>query len=527
MRVKTPTLVMNEIKMLYNHFIQTITTPSMLGFYVITISGALFVSSIAATLFSLAPIFIPLAGLLESVIDQSAIFSAIGLLTLGSVAGGYFGIGPAEVLDTPDEYIMMVGPLHPHQLFLGRYIRRIVRKFYYFILGLIVVFPLLSQSGLVASGILIAIVGIIVFLEVNYFLGSICSIVRKKIDDRFQTRLRYLILLLIILIAYIPSLPLVTWHPVFQLGIPANQVSVLLMELTGIHSIGVNPIAVFIMLLVSYFIGLLVLTNVSDYDYYELFSTKMTQEEAEGTFSRKVRGQVDFSESRFNDPMIWIILKDFWSKMRTPLQFWKYLYVILGIALGLYLNIVQPVWLAPLPIPPTFIHSIIPAFMLILILLTQMSSLTSLLAFVEEKENIYLLRSSPFRSKDIVLAKYLLSVLEIGGTSIPLYLILLYFFRVPGSIYLISLGAPMILVFSATGIMAGAYVPVFTNDPKSPPVPLAFSFPAINLVLGGIILWIASEFANSTSLMFVLPVFTLFTVLLFLSLSVHAMKSYK
>ena len=85
----------------------------------------------------------------------------------------------------------------------------------------------------------------------------------------------------------------------------------------------------------------------------------------------------------------------------------------------------------------------------------------------------------------------------------------------------------VILVFAATGIMAGAYVPVFTNTPKNPPVPLAFSFPAINLVLGGIILWIASEFANSTMLVAVLPAFTLFTVLLFLSLSVRALKSYK
>ena len=101
--------------MLYNQFVWTLTTPSMLGFYLITISGALFVSSIAATLFNLAPLFTPLTGLLETLIDRYAVFTAIGLLTLGSVAGGYFGIGPAEVLDTPDEYIMMVGPVHPHQ----------------------------------------------------------------------------------------------------------------------------------------------------------------------------------------------------------------------------------------------------------------------------------------------------------------------------------------------------------------------------------------------------------------------------
>ena len=75
----------------------------------------------------------------------------------------------------------------------------------------------------------------------------------------------------------------------------------ILMQLTGIHSPGIDPIIAFVFLLVSFFIGLLVLTNISDYDYYELFSTNMSKEEAEGRFSRRVRGQVDFSESRFND----------------------------------------------------------------------------------------------------------------------------------------------------------------------------------------------------------------------------------
>ncbi|MHA1909575.1 MAG: hypothetical protein ACW98Y_19910, partial [Candidatus Thorarchaeota archaeon] len=293
MNVKTPTLVKNEIKMLYNQFVRTITTPSMLGFYLITVSGALFVSSIAATLFNLAPLFSPLTILLESTIDRYTIFTTIGLLTLGSIAGGYFGIGPAEVLDSPDEYIMMVGPVHPHQLFLGRYIRRIARKFYYIVLGLIVVFPLVSQSGLLASGIMLAILSIIVFLEVNYFLGGICSIVRNKIDQKYTSRWRYFALPIIVALAYIPSLPLATWHPIFQLGIPANQMSLLLMQLTGIHSPGIDPLIVFVLLLVSFFISLLVISNISDTDYYELFSSNKSKEEAEGSFSRRVRGQVD------------------------------------------------------------------------------------------------------------------------------------------------------------------------------------------------------------------------------------------
>ncbi|MDF1539177.1 MAG: hypothetical protein P1Q69_09755 [Candidatus Thorarchaeota archaeon] len=527
MRVKTPTLLKNEVLMLYNQFVRTITTPSMLGFYIVTMTGALFVSSIGSTLVSLGPIFSPLGVLLESMIDRATIFAAIGLITLTSVVGGYFGIGPAEVLESPDEYILMVSPVHPHQLFLGRYIRRITRKFFYLVLGFIVVIPLLSQEGFIASSIMLLIISIIFFLEINYFLGGICSIIKVKLQHRYTSSLRHLILIPIMAVTYLLSSPLLTMNPVIQLGIPANQVGIILMEVTGIHEAGLNVLSIFGMVFISFFISLLVLSNISGYDYYEQFSNNISKEESESRFSRSIRGQVDFSESRFNDPMIWIILKDFWSKMRTPLQFWKYIYVIVGTAFGLYLNLAQPIWLAPMVIPPQYTASIIPAFLLILILMTQMATLTSLLAFVDEKDNIYLLRSSPFRSKDIVLAKYIFSILEVAVTSIPIYLFLLYFFRVPGSLFLITLAAPMIIVFSATGILVGAYVPVFTNDPKNPPVPLAFSFPAINLMLGGIITWISSEFTNDITLVIVMPVFVAFTVLLFLSLSVHALQSYK
>ncbi|MFW9909770.1 MAG: hypothetical protein ACFFEF_14455, partial [Candidatus Thorarchaeota archaeon] len=524
---KTPLLIKNELKMLYNQFIIAITTPSMLAFYIITFSGALFVSSITSTLFNLAPLFTPLGSLIESIIDRSAVFTALGLLTLTSIIGGYFGGGPAEVLESPDEYILMPSPVHPHQLFIGRYIRRIIRKFFYIVIGVVIVIPLISESGLVAGSILLVLGSIIVFLEINYFLGSISGILKKKLGYRYSGRFRHILLPVILAIIYIPSLPFSTWHPFVQLSMPGNLMSIVLMESTGIHNVGFSVLPVFGLLLLSYFIALLVLSNISDYDYYEMFSMNMSREEAEGRFSRSIRGQVDFSESRYNDPMIWIILKDFWSKMRTPLQFWKYLYVAFGTIFGLYLIIIQPSWLMPIPLPPQYMHSVTPAFLLIIILVTQMAALTSLLAFVDEKDNIYLLRASPFKSKDIVLAKYILSVLEVSLTALPIYLFILYFFRVPGSFYLASLAAPMIIVFSSTGIMAGAYVPVFTNDPKNPPVPLAFSFPSINLILGGIMIWMASVFGTDPFLIALLPAFTLVMVVLFLSLSNHALKSYR
>ncbi len=528
MSIKTPTLVRNELRMLFNQFIITLRTPSLLAFYLITLSGALYVSSVISTFVNFAPLFAPLFQVLESSVDRAAIFTVVGVVTLASALGGYFGLGPTEVLESTDEYVMMTAPVQPHQLFLSRYIRRFVRKTVYLAIGAAIVFPLLARAHVLAISLMLLILAVILFLEINYFIGGFCSVLRARVRARTSSRLRHLLLVAILVVLYLPASPVLTWSPLIEYSFPSNVMSVILMEVSGIHGIGIGSVLPLVaILLISFFIAMLALANLTDYEMYEVFSANQSKEEAEGRFSRRIRGQVDFSKSRFRDPMMWIVLKDFWSKMRTPLQFWKYLYVFLGVLFGIYLNLFQPPWLEPVMVPPQFAYSLTPAFLLVLILLTQMSTLPSLLAFVDEKDNIYLLRTSPFRSKDVVLAKYFLSVIEITLTSLPLYLFLLYFFRVEGSAFLIFLAAPMILLFSATGIMAGAYVPVFTSDPKNPPVPLAFSFPAINLILGALVIWIASQFGEVLSIVLVLPVFTASIVLLFLRLSVHALNSYK
>jgi hypothetical protein len=156
-----------------------------------------------------------------------------------------------------------------------------------------------------------------------------------------------------------------------------------------------------------------------------------------------------------------------------------------------------------------------------------MTTIPSLLAFVEEKENVYLLKASPFRDRDIILGKYILSVTEIGLSALPVYGLVIYFFNIRGAAFLITIAAPLILIFSASGIMVGAYIPVFTNDPRTPPVPLAFAFPSINLALGGLLMAVISIFAKDPYLLLILPGLTVGLVILFLGLSVVALEHYR
>jgi len=520
-------LLVNEIRMLFNHLKRTITTPSMLLFYAITLVGTYIVSSVIAVLGSYEPLFASVTTVIEATTDRGMIMSALGLVSLTAVVGGYLGRGPSSELTETDEYIMMPIPVRPYQLFLAKYTRRILRKLGFAFLALLVVLPLIASSNLLLIPLGGLIVCFILFMEMNYFLGGISFQIRSRLDGRFKTPLRHSILLFLALAVYIPTLPEVTTNPILSLLIPSNAFAYIAMELVGIFAYGSGLLIGLVCLCLGYPIAFLVVANLVDQDYYERFALKISNGGEESRISRMIRGEVDFSESRYNDPLMWVFLKDFWSKMRKPLQFWKFLYFFIGIAIALYLNIVRPIWLPPLIIPPELSYAAVTAFLLILVLVTQMASVNALLSFVDEKENIYLLKSSPFKASDIVLAKYSLSLVEVTLTVAPIVGFLAYFVRVQGSFYLLTLIAPLVLIFSATGVMVGAYVPVFTNEPSDPPVPLAFGFPAINIGLGALLMVIVALYAEDMRLVQVMPAFVGLVVLGLLALATIALRSYK
>ncbi len=520
------TLVMNEIRMLLNQLKRALRSTSMLVFYSITIGGSFFVSNVLAVLTDFEPLFDSVLMSLDHYLDVSTVLAAIGFLTLSAVVSGYFGMGPAAVLETPDENVMMPAPVKPFELFIGRYTRRIIRKMTFASITVFVALPLVYRSTASLAAIIAVLIAIILFLEFNYLLGGAVSQARTLLEKRTEGRLKHLLLPAVAGAVYLPSVPVLNQNPSMLLLSPANNIGLFLLDAIGFVTL--QAPSVFLAFLALWFaVSFLLISLTCDIAYYELFAGSLEKRTSENRLVRIIRGEVDFSNTRTNDPMVWVMLKDFWSRMRSPLQFWKYFYAAIGIGLVLWLNCFQPEWIQPIELPQRLYYAVVPAFLLILVLLTQVASMTALFAFVDEGQNIYLLKSSPFHGSDIVLAKYLGSLLEVAIAAIPIYGFIHYFFRISGGLVLIALGAPLILVFCATGIMIGAYVPVFTNDPKNPPVPLAFSFPAINLSIGTLMIFVVTTFADDMVLIAVLPLLVAGLVTFFLALSVRALGRYK
>ena len=519
-------LFKNEVRMLYNQFKQTITTPSMLLFYCVTVFGIFFVSMIVSSLLTLSPVFFQLGTILEDIIDRGMLFAAFGLLSVTSVVSGFFGLGPASGLTSIQENVLLPAPVLPHQVFLGNYVRRIIRRLVFAFLGVLAILPLLTEANLLFFNAFFLIISFIVFLETNYFLGAVSSYIRITVERRTRSRLRYFLAVLLGMIVFYPVFPefTSTFTPAFLA--PSNAFGLVLTEMSGVFSINLSFMIGFQLQFIVFFIALLFTANICNYDYYELFSLVKGRDEMEGNFSRFARGEVDFSNNRFRDPMVWIMLKDFYSRLRSPFQIWKYVYVVVGTIFVVYLNLFHPEWFRSVQIPPNLAFAVVPAFLLMLILLIQMSSVTSMLSFVDEKENVYLLKASPFRSRDIILAKFLLSLFEVGIAVIPACGLLIYILRIEGYIALITLAAPLTILFTAIGIAIGAYVPVLTNDPRTLPVPLAFSYPIINLSLGTLLLGIVTIFAGNLYLLLILPLYSVGFMAVFLGIAAKALNSY-
>jgi hypothetical protein len=499
-------LLRNEVRMLYNQFKQTITTPSMFLFYVITIFGVFFVSMVISSLVTLTPVFYQMTAVLEDVIDRDMLFAAFGLLSATSVVSGYFGLGPASGLTTIQENVLLPAPVLPYQVFLGNYVRRIVRKTIFVMLGLLAILPLLTDVNLLFFNTAFLIISLIIFLETNYFLGAISSYMGALV--------------------LLPTLPEFTSSITLIFLAPSNIFLIIFTEMTGLFSIDLNIMTAFFFQCLIFTIFLLITANICSYDYYELFSLVKGEQETQGNFSRFARGEVDFSNTRFKDPMVWIMLKDFYSRLRSPFQIWKYVYAVVGTIFALYLNLFHPYWFGSIQVPNNLTFAVVPAFLLMMILFIQMSSVTSMLSFVDEKENVYLLKASPFKTRDIVLAKYLLSLFEVNIAAIPACGLLVYILRVEGYLALITLVAPMTILFTAIGTAIGAYVPALTNDPRTLPVPLAFSYPILNLSLGALMIFIVGFFANAQILLLILPLYCISLTVLFLGIATKALNSY-
>ncbi len=519
-------LLKNEVRMLFNQFKQTLTTPSMLFFYCVTVFGIFFVSMVISSLLTLTPVFLQLGTVLEDIIDRSMLFEAMGLLSAASVVSGFFGLGPAAGLTSIQENILLPAPVLPYQVFISNYLRRVIRRVVFVLLGMLAVLPLLTEANLLFFNASFLILCFILFLETNYFLGAISSYIRITVERRTRSRLRYLLAVLLGVITLIPTLPEFTTTFTVAFLVPSNAFTMVLTEMTGLFSINISFVIGFELQFIVFMIALLFSANICNYDYYELFSLVKGRDEREGNFSRFARGEVDFSNTRFRDPMVWIMLKDFYSRLRSPFQIWKYVYVVVGTIFVVYLNLFRPEWFRSIQIPANLAFAIVPAFLLMLILLIQMSSVTSMLSFADEKENVYLLKASPFRTRDIVLAKFLLSLFEVGAAAIPACGLLIYILRIEGYLALITLAAPMTILFTAIGIAVGAYVPVLTNDPRTLPVPLAFSYPIINLSLGALMIAIVTFFADSESILTILPLYSIGLTILFLGIAAKAMNSY-
>jgi len=216
--------------------------------------------------------------MVEEVLDRGTIFAAMGVLTLSSVVGGYFGIGAAALLTEDDESIILGAPVKPYQLFMSRYVRRFVRKLIFVLAGVTAILPIVNSANLLFFPLFLLLITTIAYFEVNYFLGGIASYLRIKLQQRTRNRMRHLLVALLGLAALLPTLPEITGSYTEAMIFPSNAYAYILTEVTGVLAWGYGPNVGLVFLTLGFLISFLFLSAFCDFEYYEVFAAAVKQQ---------------------------------------------------------------------------------------------------------------------------------------------------------------------------------------------------------------------------------------------------------
>ena len=515
------------VKEQLNHLRRTITSPALLLFYTLTVIGVWAVSSLVAVLVGLGPALGSLVSLFEESVERDVVFLACAGATATSVLVGQSGHGLTSLLRPYDENTLMSAPVTPRQVFVAGYFRRVTRRGMLTVLAMGILLPL-HQVSWTAYWSAVTVVGtVVLLLEFNYLLGGLAATLRLKLERRStQRRWQRAGLSGLLIIVMLSGSPVVTgMRPAWAL--PYNAVAAMVLKLSGVLTDGPTVIETVAVVTLGILAALSVLAHSLDAGFYELAVVGRQEEQRGGRVSRLLRGEVDFTRSRASDPVVWLMAKDFWTEMRRPLQVWKYIYVVVGTALSVVLNTTDTMALGRVRIPHELEYAAVPAMVFMLVLVVQLVSVGSLLGFVDERDMIYQLRASPLRAVDIVMAKYIPSVVEATLLVLPACGMVAYIFPVKGGLILLSLCAPLVIVFCAAGTMIGASVPVFTADPRTPPLPLALALPTINFVSAGIVIGVLVLAGGTVLALVALPAVTVSLTALFLGLGVLSLRQYR
>ncbi len=520
------TLICNEIRMAFNGLIRTLRMPTMLFSYAFVTGAVLFVTQTLSTV-HIEYIFSTVQRTLAEDLSLELLYTGLGIMTAASVLTGYFGKGAAGLSYEADEHILMPSPIRPYQLFLSCYIRRLIRRVTIMSFFLILLTPLIYSASVSYWILFIFSCSVILYLEFNYMISGLASMIRARLSEWSVKTWRHVAIAMSFALFFVLNsiLPTLQWHA-------ASLITVgnLIVTMWSSH-MGLGPYTgedateyFFFLIIEQSLIAVLITAYSCDVRYYETLSARNNTDNTTGLSTMPIKRELDFTLSRFRDPMMWVFLKDMWIRWRTPLQPWKYIYFVVGVAIVIWLYVFSaPSTSTLLPSGPYTL----PVFSLIFVLLTQIGSMSSLLSFSDEQENVYILKSCPIREADIILGKYLESLIESGVVIAPLYGTLILIFRSEGLEVLVTLGIPLLMVFCAIGVLLGAYVPVISSSPRSTPLIIALSFPVINIVLGLSIMYITLTLVDSPLLIVVLPLLTLLFVGGALKAAVRGLNSYK
>jgi len=441
-----------ELRLAWNSFKLRLKSRPNILLYVLILILCIVINSTLHMFLNLSPRDVRLQAFssvgVEEISAYLMIFASLTILLVSSSAKGFYGKLSTLEFRGPDLEILRSAPLEPYQVFIAKSLKVFIkRSLLTFMAELTLLTPIMTFFGMTADRGIVFLSAILLYSCFLYFVEAFTFLASRLTLNLIRGRARTPLVVPLVtfpLFFYEETLNLVN----YLVFLPSTAISKIV-YFSLFHSVPMSTVTYPMLSFLALFSGLSMLVIVLSALYYEKVET--FEELVKADWLKFLKNKLKWSFGSRHSPVITVFLKEFWTNLRAsdaPL-------IVLDYAILLFIYVLNLSGVASDSTGRFPASSLILAFSILLFSFIFQPSVD---VFLAERERSWILKVAPVSIQNVVLAKYLYSLILSLMTLLPPFIGIAFLAPFQAERLILSVSSvSLLLVTNATGIYIGAH----------------------------------------------------------------------
>ncbi|MFX1562721.1 MAG: hypothetical protein ACFFDP_05390 [Promethearchaeota archaeon] len=417
------------------------------------------------------------------------LYAVISFILSQQVIRAFLSVPVGNEIESADIDFLFPAPIRPHAFLISKYLRSIPRRLMFILyigLALLPIIEFLRIEFGVSPFTFILIIMLIIFLgEIGSLATHTIYCLRRYVSLFWRRhRIRRLLFYLIFMIGTFLFLSPFIIYGNFLIPTPVYNLAYLLVALGTAGQLAAFPPISFPLLLLSlailYTVILGAAIKFTDLINYAIFEDLSIIAHRSGT-ATGILSQAPISFEGACSPVRALLKKDIVVGLRSPGKAVYWAGILINFILAYVFISFAPVIHQILPIPEDFTHLIPSLYLIILVLLVPLLTISAADPFKGEYGKIHLLRLAPIAPIHVTFIKFILLLVTPLMITIPFAI---FFAVILGDLNLLIVAAAIlphaILLSTAMGLGLGSRYPYITQAQTQTPVALMVTYPVLS-----------------------------------------------